>query len=101
MTEAPALHMFVSDFHHQLRTQRFPRQIFALAPAALSARHPLTGFGVLCHILGPALPWVIGKRILAIRRKVIDELTTHAVREAPANADMLQRTRLIVKTKQQ
>src|SRR5664279_3386353 len=42
--EASALHMLISDFHHQLGSQRFPRQVLAVAPSALAAGHALHGF---------------------------------------------------------
>ncbi len=41
VTEAAALHVLVGDFDHQLGPQRLPRQVLALAPAALAARHAL------------------------------------------------------------
>ena len=43
VAEARALHVLVSDLDHQLGPQRLPRQILALAPAALPARHALPG----------------------------------------------------------
>src|SRR5262245_55949279 len=44
MTEACALHVFVSDFDHQLGPQRLPGQVLALAPAALASRYAMPGF---------------------------------------------------------
>ena len=44
VTEARALHVLVGDFDHQLGPQRLPRQILALAPAALAAGHAMPGF---------------------------------------------------------
>ena len=44
--EAGALHVLISDFDHQLGPQRLPRQVLALAPAALAARHAMPGFTV-------------------------------------------------------
>ena len=43
VAEAGALHVLICDFHHQFRPQRLPRQVLALAPAALSARHAMPG----------------------------------------------------------
>ena len=51
--EARALHVLVGDFDHQLGPQRLPRQVLALAPAALAARHPLPGFPIAGRMLGP------------------------------------------------
>ena len=42
--EAGALHVLVGDFDHQLGPQRLPRQVLALAPAALASRHAMPGF---------------------------------------------------------
>src|SRR5437870_2711 len=44
VAEAGALHVFVGDFDHQLGPQRLPRQVLALAPAALATRHAMAGF---------------------------------------------------------
>src|SRR5258706_9835654 len=44
MTEAASLHVVVSDFHHQFGAHPFPRSVFALTPAALTARHALDSF---------------------------------------------------------
>src|SRR5438094_9465995 len=40
------LHMVISDLDHQLRTKRLPSEILALAPAAQTARTPLTALVV-------------------------------------------------------
>ena len=55
VTEAAALHVLVSDFDHQFGTQRLPRQVLALAPAALAARHAMFGFTARWCLLGPML----------------------------------------------
>ncbi len=41
MPKPAPLHMLIRHLHHQLRTQRLPRQILPLAPTALPTRHPL------------------------------------------------------------
>src|SRR5579864_3691899 len=74
VAEAGALHMFVSDFDYQLGPQRLPRQVLALAPAALAARHAMPGFAGCGIMLRPALPGVIGESVLAIGREVFREL---------------------------
>src|SRR5882724_10480962 len=60
--EASALHVLISDFHHQLGPQRLPRQVLALAPAALATRHAMSAFPVCGFMLGPLLPRMIGER---------------------------------------
>src|SRR4029079_3139 len=92
VTEAAALHVIVSDFDYQLRTQRFPGHVLALAPTALGARSALLGFTIRCFELGPIFPGMSGERILAIWCKVFHKLTAHAIGEARDDADMLQRT---------
>src|SRR6266404_2649956 len=64
--EASALHVLISDFDHQLRSQRLPRQVLALAPAALATGHAMAGFTVRGRMLRPLLPRVIDKRVLPI-----------------------------------
>src|SRR5712691_7110510 len=39
VSKAASLHVVVGDFDHQLASEWFPRQVLALAPAALAARH--------------------------------------------------------------
>ncbi len=63
MTEAASLHVIVCDFHHQFGTQRFPRQVLALAPAALPARHAFDTFTDGIARLRPCLPRVGIERI--------------------------------------
>ena len=41
VAEARALHVVVGDLDHELGAQRLPREVLALAPAALRARHAL------------------------------------------------------------
>src|SRR5277367_1255860 len=41
MTESRALHMLVCNFDYQLGPERLPRQILAVAPTALTSRHPM------------------------------------------------------------
>ncbi len=45
VAKAAALHVFVSHLNHQLGTKGLPREIFALAPAALTAGHALLSRG--------------------------------------------------------
>ena len=41
VAESTALHVLVGDFDDEFGTQRLPRKIFALAPAALTAGHAM------------------------------------------------------------
>ena len=41
MTESRPLHMLVCNFDYQLGSERLPRQILAVAPTALTSRHPM------------------------------------------------------------
>src|ERR1700722_10722263 len=51
VTESVSLHVLVRNLHYEFGSQRFPRQVFTLTPAALPARHALDavasrGFGL-------------------------------------------------------
>jgi hypothetical protein len=39
VSKSIALHVFIGDLNYELGSQRFPRKIFPLAPAALSPGH--------------------------------------------------------------
>ena len=95
-----ALHVVVGDFDHQLGTQRLPRQILALAPAALAARHALPGRHPPV-LLRPRFPRMIGERVLAIGREKLHELAALLCGEARADADVLQRAGIVEETEQQ
>ncbi len=97
MTKTAALHVIVSDFDDQLGPQRFPGKIFALAPAALAAWHPLSGFSRCRIVLGPLLPGVMGESILSIWRENFGEFEALFLRETRANADMLERAGIVDK----
>src|SRR4051812_140543 len=66
MAEAVALHVIVCDFDNELWTERFPRQIFALTPATLPSRHPMSGFFRRGFELRPPFPGMGGERVLSI-----------------------------------
>src|SRR5713101_5098058 len=66
VTKTVSLHVIVRDFDNQLRTQRFPRQVFALTPPTLCSGNPASGLPLFCFKLSPVLPRMIRKRILAI-----------------------------------
>src|SRR6476660_267168 len=72
VTESIALHMIIRNFDHQLRTQRLPGQILTRTPAALAPWHAIIGLSV--RLLRPIFPWMMGKRIFAIRGEKLYEL---------------------------
>ena len=65
VTEAISLHVVVGDFNHQLRTQRFPREVLPLAPAALPTWHTACAFTTI--FIRPGLPRMVLQRICPIR----------------------------------
>src|SRR6188768_401729 len=60
VTEAIALHVIVFDLAHALDAQRFPGQVLACAPAAVTAGHPCPGTAGV----RPLAPGMRGQRIL-------------------------------------
>ena len=97
VTEAAALHVVVSDFDYQFRTQRLPRQVLASAPAALAPGHALPGFAAL----RPFFPRVSGERVLAVWSEEFHQLAPLLFREARADADMLQCAGVVEKAEQE
>src|SRR6516225_10080874 len=71
VTEAGALHVLLGDFDHQFGSQRLPREVLALTPAALAARHTMAGFTGCEFPLGPVPPRVRSKRILPIGHELL------------------------------
>ena len=86
VAETAALHVLIGNFHHELRTQRFPGEVFALTPAAVSARHPLTRLG---YCIGPCTPGMILERVFAVRREEVDQFHPLLLRKTGADADVL------------
>src|SRR5205085_1032090 len=110
MTKPIALHVIVRDLDHELRPQRFPRKIIALAPAThrtgLSLRNSgsfalLWMMGRVRLPLGPLTPGMIGDGVVAIRRQKLDQLLAPDVGEARADADVLQLAGVVVQAEQQ
>src|SRR6516225_8829281 len=64
VTEAGALHVLVGDFDHQFGSQRLPREVLALTPAALPPGHTPPALTACEFPLGPAPPRVGGERVL-------------------------------------
>jgi len=92
--EAGALHVLIGDFQHQFRAQRFPRQIFPLAPAALSSGHALAHFGA-GECFRPLPPRMILERVFAIGRELFYKSAARIVGETCADADVLQGSRVV------
>src|SRR5579864_685217 len=67
VAEPVSLHVVVSDFHDQFGAQGFPRQVLALAPAALPARQTFRRIASLAGLVCPMLPWMIVERVFAVR----------------------------------
>ena len=72
-----------------------------MTPPALSARPPMLGFTICCCMPGPIFPWVRNERVLTVWGEVFDQLTAYLVGKARANADVLQRARVIEKAQQE
>src|ERR1043165_8547257 len=81
VAEAAALHMIVSDFDYQLRTQWLPRQILALAPSTLGARSSVRD-GLFRVVFGPLLPGMIDQCVSAIRREKLNQIATNLICKA-------------------
>src|SRR5262249_32582345 len=62
--ETVALEVVVLHLAHPLDPQRLPREVLALAPAALDAGHA----DAATHGHGPLAPGMLGERVLAERR---------------------------------
>src|SRR6187397_3104505 len=68
--ETIALHGVVLPFAHAFDAHRFPRQILARAPPALTARHARAVVG-----FGPFTPWMLLESIGSKRLEISGELT--------------------------
>src|SRR5262245_3814756 len=93
--------MLVRDLHYQLRTQRLPRQVLALAPAARASGHAPPFSSCFSPMLRPPAPGMVYQRVLSIRFKKLRQLHALLLREARAYAHMLQRAPLVEKTQQE
>ena len=69
VAEARALHVIVGDLDDELGAQRLPREILALAPAALARRACAAPPPSASPRSGPVLPRVVGERVLAVRAR--------------------------------
>src|SRR4051812_20583508 len=84
--ETTALHVVVGNLDHQLRTQRLPRKVLALAPAAHPTGHALSS-GVA--VTGPCFPRMPIERILTIGREKIHQLPALFIGKACRDAHVL------------
>ena len=95
--EPPPLHVLVGDLDHPLGPQRREREVLALAPAALGARHPV---GVGGQELLPVAP-----RVLLDRAdqglELLDQLGPPGFGEAGADADVLELSVVVVEAEQE
>src|ERR1700682_4862430 len=101
VSKAVALHMVVGNLDDELRTQRLPRQIFPRAPTTLrtGAAMRLRIGDLLCGC--PGAPGMTVERIIPIRRQKRHQLSPFCVREARANADLLEISTVVVEAEQQ
>src|SRR5262245_3063769 len=101
MPEPASLHMVIRDFDYQLRPQRLPGQVLSLTPAALPSRHTPSQLIRTEFLVCPMLPGMMRERIISIGAQELDEFTALLGGKARTDANMLQRTSIIKKTKQQ
>ena len=88
--EAGALHVVIGDFGHQFGSQRFPRQILALAPAALATGNAMPGLATCGYMLRPLPPRMAGERVLTKGCEEFHEFPALVGRETRADTHMLQ-----------
>ncbi len=98
VAEAVPLHVVVLDLTHALDPERLPREIFSGAPPALAAWHAC-GRGAL--YLRPFAPGMRVDRTLAQRFELDRKLAPPRHRERRGDADVMQRTVIIIETEQQ
>src|SRR5437660_8613562 len=101
MTEAASLHVVVSDFHHQFGSERFPRQVLALTPPALAARHAFDAFIGRTFLVRPRFPRMRIERVFAVRLEEFCQFPALLSAKAGTNPDVLQSTGIIKETQQQ
>src|SRR5262249_52898899 len=85
------------DLAHALDAQRLPREILAGAPAALRAGHALRRVGRV----RPLLPGVRRECALPQRLELLRELAPRGHRERGRDADVLERSPVVVQAQQQ
>ena len=98
MTEARPLHVVVLDLADALDPNRFPRQILAGAPPALTARHPRA---VAVGHRRPLAPRMSVERVRPKRFQFGGELATASHRERRRDAHVMQCAAIVVQSEQQ
>src|SRR5580698_7922832 len=98
MAKTRALHVLICDFDNQFGTNRFPRQILSIAPAALPTWHSLPGFRARRRMLGPTSPRMMGQGAFAIGSQKLCQFQSLLRSETRTHADVLKRTRIVEKT---
>jgi len=101
MAEARALHVVVAHLTDALGAQRHPAQILAAIPAAGRARQALALRVRVLLRLGPSAPRVAVERMLAQRRQLRHQLLAAFGRERPGDADVLERTVVVIEAEQE
>ena len=101
MTEAGALHVLVSNFHHQLGSQWLPGQVLALAPAALAAWHTFDAFIGRTFFIRPRLPRVSIERVFTVGVQKFCQFPALLGAKAGTNPNVLQRTSIVKEAEQQ
>src|SRR5688572_6666508 len=89
VSEARALHVIVGHLQDELRTERLPGKILALAPAARCARPPLRD-GVAAVRQRPFLPGMPIQRRRAVGSEILHQLAALRIGETGAHPDVLQ-----------
>ncbi len=101
MPKAISLHVVISNFYNQFRPHWFPRQIFALAPATLSAGHSLNAFIIFGRVLSPCLPRMVHQCIFSIRLEKLHQLFSFRRAETRTDPNVLQSAGIVEQTEQQ
>src|SRR5438105_14009377 len=91
------LHMVISDLDHQLRTKRLPSEILALAPAAQTARTPLTALVVQ----GPIFPRMTVDIGRAEWPQIFHQLAAPRAREVRADAHVPEVSLAVIEPEKQ
>src|SRR3982074_1757609 len=91
-----ALHVVVRNLDDERRTQRLPRQILSGAPTTLGTG-PAMRLRIGDLICGcPSAPRMTVERILAVGREKFHQLQPFCIREAGADADVLEISAVVV-----
>ena len=84
VTKTIALHVIVSNFNHELRSQRLPRQVLPRAPATLRTRNTMAKI-----VTRPLFPRMIRERVFTIRREKLNELKPLLIGKTRAHTNVL------------